>query len=207
MHRTAKSSGQDQPSIYTHEGPSFKIAKFMFWPEKKRLFERGVKEVSKSFTANSTWWPEGSHHDYQGQHSVNQHSTWNWDWHQLVWNWGSFLDERLKCVFFLTLIRVHDRLETRMFHDTTNVQTISWNDTTVHTFIICCHRDKPLGITYLHRKLKYSSCLACVVCLMMVWKVWRSRAQMWDWDTAGWERLHLNKESHAFLGIINDLLY
>lgn len=109
--------------------------------------------------------------------------------------------------FFLTLIRVHDRLETRMFHDTTNVQIISWNDTTVHTFIICCHRDKPLSITYLRRKLKYSSCLACVVCLMMVWKVWRSRAQMWDWDTAGWERLHLNQESHAFLGIINDLLY
>lgn len=29
-----------------------------------------------------------------------------------------------------------------MLHDSTNVQIISWNDTPVHPFILCCHRDK-----------------------------------------------------------------
>lgn len=59
----------------------------------------------------------------------------------------------------------------------------------VYTFIFHAENINFMSL-YLRRKLKYSSCLACAVCIMIVWKVWRSRAQMWDWDTAGWEWKH-----------------
>lgn len=196
------------------QGPPLKTAKFRFWREKKGGLKKGEKEVSQSFTANSTRGAEGPQHHLWGQHSGNQSCACGTGIHNREVGTGEASWLRGEMVPFCSTHQHIHNVSTGLFLkgkprcSMTQLPSMPDPDmTTAHPFIFCCHRDKTLSISYLRRKLKYSSCLACVVCLMMVWKVRRSRAQMWDCDTAGWERLHFNQEGQAVLGITHDRLH